>query len=129
MKDASGETAEAVRLAYRVLQLVDYFTPRWWVVENPRGRLGRLVPRLGAARLLSFDPWEFGDPYTKRTTLYGHFCPLLPRTIALKPVRATAAGHHSMDQVLCRSHPAASRAARRSVTPSGFARAFFAANP
>ena len=38
--------------------LVDFFSPGFWSLENPRGRIKRFVPELGNHRL-RFDPWEY----------------------------------------------------------------------
>ena len=45
--------------------------PKWWALENPVGTLGRY---LGPPRLM-FDPSDYGDPYTKKTLLWGTFTP------------------------------------------------------
>lgn len=82
-KDADGRTEEAVSIVidcWRVMQLTD---PLWWALENPVGRLERLVPELQGVRKFIFDPCDFAgmadDPiaeaYTKRTCLWGEFTP------------------------------------------------------
>jgi hypothetical protein len=89
--------------------------PQWWVLENPIGRLARW---LGPPRM-KFDPADYGDPYTKRTCLWGDFTePLMLHRVA---VTAGSMTH--------RLPPSPDRAALRSVTPAGFAAAFFEANP
>jgi hypothetical protein len=84
--------------------------PRWWVLENPGS--GYLAEFLGPPRD-SFQPHEFGDPWTKRTALWGEFA--IPKRGPFVEPNGSA-----MD----RPTPEA-----RAVTPSGFARAFFEANP
>ena len=84
------------------------------MLENP---VGRLRDYLGAPRM-AFDPADYGDPYTKRTLLWGDFREPLKR-----PVEAVEGSK------MHRLPPSPDRAARRSVTPSGFSRAFFEANP
>lgn len=45
----------------------------FWVIENPA--TGRLKEFLGSPRF-TYEPWEFGSPWTKRTALWGQFiCP------------------------------------------------------
>lgn len=88
--------------------------PAWWVLENPAGKLRRY---LGPPRM-SFQPNEYGDPYTKRTCLWGEF-----NTPARSPVPALEGSK------MHRLAPGPERAALRSVTPAGFAQAFFEANP
>jgi len=87
------------------------------------GRLDECVPELKGKRLLMFDPCEFGDPYTKRTILWGHFSPFLVRHI-LPPERVSAQG----SSVMRLGGRSARTKQRLSVTPPGFASAFFQAN-
>jgi len=105
-----------VTMVYSVLLLVEWFRPNWWVIENPRGRIRRLVPEIGPPRLV-FQPYEYGDPYTKETFLYGNFNPDLPKTPVL-PLFGSKM--HRMSS---------SWKNKRSETPKGFAEAFFLANP
>jgi hypothetical protein len=89
-----------------------------WALENPVGRiekLGGLPPWR-----LSFDPNHIGDPYTKKTLLWGRFNADLP----IAPVEPTE-GSKMHSQYGGKS--LATKNAR-SVTPEGFAYAFFMAN-
>jgi hypothetical protein len=70
------------------------------------------------ALLNFFDPADYGDPYTKRTCLWGRF-----NAPYKTPVAATEGSK------MHRMAPSPERAAKRSETPAGFARAFFEANP
>lgn len=89
------------------LRIVAEARPRFWALENPTGMLGHL---LGEPRDV-FQPCDFGDAWTKRTALWGNFA--LPARTYVKP----------------RSRMPGKNARSRAVTPAGFARAFFAANP
>lgn len=99
----------ALEVVCACLRVIALARPSWWALENPVGLVGKW---LGTPRDV-FQPHEFGDPWTKRTALWGNFTiptrgPFVtPTTSAMK--RSTAA--------------------LRAVTPSGFANAFFAANP
>lgn len=72
-KDASGVTQEAIRLVRRTLGIIDYLSPDWWVLENPVGRLNTCVPELRFFGPRYFNPSDYGDPYTKKTGLWGRF--------------------------------------------------------
>jgi hypothetical protein len=109
-----GPLLEALSIVDACLRIVTVHRPQWWVLENPIGRLGRW---LGKPRM-SFDPSDYGDTYTKRTCLWGDF-----RMPAMRPVEAVEGSK------MWRLPPSPDRAALRSVTPAGFARAFFEANP
>ena len=72
---------------------------------------------------LTFNPCDFGDAYTKRTLLWGEFT--LPQKTPVEPVRVCSQG--SWIQKL--GGKSARTKMLRSMTPAGFARAFFEANP
>ena len=105
---------QALSVVDACLRLVVACQPLWWALENP---VGKLVRWLGPPRMY-FNPCDYGDPYTKKTALWGRFntptrspvVPVTPNPVHFAP-------------------PGSDRAARRSVTPAGFARAFFEANP
>lgn len=44
--------------------------PVFWVIENPA--TGRLKDYLGEP-VMTYEPWHFGSPWTKRTALWGKF--------------------------------------------------------
>lgn len=95
--------------------------PTWWALENPVGRIQRVVPEIGK-RGLVFQPWEYGDWMKKRTCLYGDFD--LPKKLdnPKKP------GPDEANDIWLMS-PSADRASKRAVTPPKFAKAFMRANP
>lgn len=117
-KDARGDTAKSVALVRACIAIIEAVKPAWWALENPVGRLQRCVPELGKC-VYSFNPCDFGDDYTKRTLLWGNFNRELPRT-PVEPVKGSK---------MWRLPPSPERQTLRSITPSGFARAFKEANP
>lgn len=122
-KDADGRTAAAVELVLQVIRCVKFCKPDWWVLENPVGRLNKLVPSLRRYGPWYFQPCEFGDPYTKKTGLWGKFNRNLVRT-PVEPVRVCPQGSW-LQRLGGKSQKTKSL---RSATPPGFARAFFNAN-
>lgn len=119
-----GQTAllEALSIADACLRAVAIANPEWWVLENPVGRLSRYY---GKPRY-TFHPYEYAgwlddgweaDAYTKRTCLWGRFA--IPAKRPCEPVRGG---------MIWKMPPSPERADLRSVTPMGFARAFFEAN-
>ena len=134
-KDRDGRTAASISIVRDCLRVVEHTQPDFWVLENPVGRLGKLVPELGPW-VLKFDPCDYAgwadDPdseaYTKATCLWGRFNPALklaPRQpVMIEKTRkdgtivrgswmwATLGGKSERTKEL------------RSVTPQGFARAF-----
>ena len=51
------------------LRIIEKCKPVWWALENPRGYLRKY---LGKPRL-TFQPWEYGDTWTKATDIWGEF--------------------------------------------------------
>lgn len=119
-----GALLEALSIVDACLRIVAVAKPKWWVLENP---VGRLVNYLGPADHL-FHPYEYAlladDPraeaYTKRTCLWGRF---------LTPARNPYPDGPVLGSKMFELTPSEDRADIRSVTPTGFARAFFQANP
>ena len=133
-KDQDGRTARSLQLVDRTLEIIKYFEPVFWVIENPVGRLWKMRPELG--KPWYFNPCDFGDPYTKKTGLVGRFVPPLPlfvgKNLAVEPI-VTPSGHHSTDVYMMEfqgmeNRSFGERKEWRSITPPGFARAFYEAN-
>lgn len=119
-KDADGRTEASLRLLDHTLRIIAAVDPVWWCLENPVGRLARLRPDLGKPRMY-FQPCDYGDPYTKKTGLWGQFNADLVKT----PVEPTEGSKMWANY----GGKSERTKAARSETPAGFARAFFAANP
>lgn len=111
-----GEAAllEGLSVADACCRIVLTLCPDWWALENPVGRLRQYY---GDPTYI-FDPCDHGDPYTKKTLLWGSFTK--PQR---NPVEPTAGSKMHL------LPPSAERARLRSATPPGFAQAFFEANP
>jgi len=111
-----GEQAllDGLALVDAVCRIILVHRPQWWVIENPVGRLNRWL----GEPVMYFHPSDYGDPYSKRTGLWGRF-----NAPFKTPVEATEG------MKLHRLPPSPDRANRRSETPMGFAAAFFGANP
>lgn len=115
---------EALAIVDACLRVVLMTRPTWWALENPAGTLYRWL----GPPVFRFNPWEYGDPYTKLTCLWGNFVPPLPlfhSQSAVEPVRVCSQG--SWIQKLGGKSEKTKRL--RSATPMGFARAFMEANP
>lgn len=132
VKDGSGVTKQSVELVLNVLSLIDYFNPHFWALEQPPGRISKLIPYLKSKRLLSYQPYDYGSPYTKYTILYGDFNPFLVQA-PVKPLPPVAKGQMSVDNYqihhLKKTVPRNKQNEFRSITPFEFAKAFYNANP
>lgn len=119
-KKPTSKLQEAIKITEACIGIIRESRPKWWALENPVGRMRRVIPALGLPSLI-FNPCDYGDPWTKRTCLWGEFN--LPKR---NPVPIT---HTKGSSPIHRAAPGPKRAELRSITPPGFARAFFEANP
>lgn len=115
--EEKGEVAllEALSIADACLRFVALCEPAFWALENPVGRL----PRYYRKPVMYFDPCDYGDPYTKKTAVWGKFNKL--KLNSVEPVS-------QKENPIWNMSPSDDRSDKRSITPSGFARAFFEAN-
>lgn len=121
-KDRDGRTAEALSVVDACLDIIEDLDPTYWALENPVGRLrGLRERRLGEPKLI-FNPCDYGDPYTKKTLVWGTFN--LPKKSPVEPIKVCKQG--SWLQRLGGSSERTKEL--RSVTPPGFASAFMEAN-
>lgn len=148
MRDLQGGM-ELVEACLRIIWKAQYipvsnyhkFTRlKFWAMENPY--YGFLAQFIGRPAFI-FDPYEFGDAYKKRTAIWGNFrAPnRFPKQMTFEEaglmVRTCKTNSRELpkfDQLknheISPAHVGVlSRSARRAITPAGFARAFFEANP
>lgn len=111
---------EGLSILDACFRIIAIARPKFWCLENP---IGRLVHYLGEPTLI-FHPWEFAlyddlekNNYTKRTCLWGKFN-IPTKKPGPKP-------HNKTFIWYCGEK---NRSEIRSITPSGFAKAFFLAN-
>jgi hypothetical protein len=97
--------------------------PVFWALENP---LGYLVNYLEKPKY-TFDAWEFGHNYQKRTALWGEFKHPMP-TVQNKSDKLFKFSMLKSKDIAPEFYGVLDRQARRAITPSGFAQAFFEVN-
>lgn len=100
---------------------------QFWALENPHH--GFLKKFLSEPKFV-FDPYEFGDPYQKRTALWGHFNEPKknPITNSTLHTLGTKFDYLKSKDIHPEHFGKLDRQARRSITPQGFAKAFYEAN-
>ena len=113
-------------------------TLKFWCLENPHGLLKRF---LGKPTYI-FDPFEFGEPYQKKTHLWGWFNYPIKKFTNKKDVmtkeeillcKTNSRKLPKFDRMKSKDiHPEYfgkfDRKARRAITPQGFANAFYEVN-
>lgn len=97
--------------------------PKWWCLENPRGYLKRWLGKPAE----TFEPWQYGDNYQKRTDLWGNF--KMPRPAVLKkPEGLVKFSMLKSKEIYPEYYGKLTRQERRAITPPGFTKAFFKEN-
>lgn len=131
---------EGLKVVMACMRIIEKCRPVWWAMENP---VGHLREYMGQSTMI-IQPWEYGDPWTKRTELWGTFKPPVkiferwedvPNKLPLytRPGREKpnfAYLHKSAHKIipqLAFADPQTD-ADFRAITPPGFAKAFFEAN-
>lgn len=105
---------DGLSVADACVRIIALHSPEWWALENPAGRLRWFY----GDPTLTFNPCDYGDPYTKRTLIWGKF--KIPEKTPVPPTEGSKM--HLLP-------PGPMRARLRSATPPGWAAAFFNANP
>jgi hypothetical protein len=106
------ELLAALSVVDACLRLVTMKRPTWWALENPLNKLRRYL----GPPVWKFCHWEYGDAAHKPTGLWGNFRPPMP----LPGPRTKPSTYRTSWENASPSD---------AVTPPGFARAFFEANP
>lgn len=125
---------------YKTISDQQKYSPlKFWALENPW--YGRLKWFLGNP-IFIFSPWEFGDAYKKKTAIWGYFNqPIKTHTSENEVLTVEQIEKHKtnsqqlpkFDYMASKDiHPEMfgklTRQARRSITPQGFALAFYKEN-
>lgn len=118
IKDADGRTLADTQILTACLMIIAMAKPTFWCMENPVGRMNQW---LGKPEMY-FNPCDYGDPYTKKTALWGRFN--VPKKNPIDPARVCGQGSWLMKL----GGKSEKTKRLRSMTPPGFARAFFEAN-
>lgn len=97
---------------------------KFWAMENPRGKLRYF---LGVPKY-TFYQWMFGGQHKKPTDLWGYFNKPI-QTVDIEPEFDIDKAWQKPAAPAEYQHLKLKREAIRAITPSGFAEAFFKANP
>ena len=97
-------------------------TLKFWAMENPKGMLELFLGKPA----FQFQPYEFGDNYSKKTCLWGNFNE--PKRLVLISIPPPRKNMKYLFNPVKEKRDFKKIAELRSITPKGFAEAFFRAN-
>lgn len=101
---------------------------QFWALENPMGYLRQFLGKPP----FHFDPWEFGDPWTKGTDIWGYYNFPKKKFTDIDQVmtdeQKQKCSSNSRKLPSITDITGSKQQARRAMTPQGFALAFYKAN-
>ena len=108
------------------LEIIWKTKPKFWVMENPKGLLRKFMGR----PVFVFDASEFGENYNKHTDLWGYFKEpkKMKEYIRYVSTDKNTRKLPAIPEDYKIDHTMSKIAIKRSITPAGFAKAFFKAN-
>lgn len=110
-----GPLMDGLSIVHACQWIIFISKPKFWALENP---VGRLIHYIGKP-VMYFNPCDYGDPYTKKTCLWGEFT---------QPVKTPVEPTEGSKLWKMYGGKSAKTKMMRSITPPGFAKAFFEAN-
>lgn len=96
----------------------------FWALENPMGYLRQFLGKPP----FTFHPTDFGERYTKRTDLWGYYNLPTKKPVQLSEEEKKLMSTNSRKLPSISDLTGSNQAAKRAITPRGFALAFFKAN-
>lgn len=97
---------------------------KFWALENPMGFLRQFLGKPA----ITFNPCDYGDPYTKKTDLWGYFNEPKKNPVKLdeETIKRLKINNRKLPSIS--DFTGSKQSARRAITPAGFAKAFMEAN-
>jgi site-specific DNA-cytosine methylase len=81
----SNDAIRNVKLLYKVFSIIDHCKPKYWIIENPVGRMRHMeIVKVLASFRFSVNYKDFGFDYSKETDLFCNFDLPLPKSVPLR---------------------------------------------
>ena len=71
-------------IVLKTLEIIDYFKPKYWVIENPQTGLLKMQPFMSGLKYNDVDYCKYGFNYRKRTRLWNNLDKWNPRSLCNK---------------------------------------------
>ena len=85
---------EANKIVKKTIEIIEYFKPRWWVIENPQTGLLKNQDFMKDFDYKDVDYCKYGCRYRKRTRLWLNFNHWTPRPLCKKDCGNVVDGRH-----------------------------------
>lgn len=74
----------ANKIVLRTLDIIDYFNPKYYIIENPQTGLLKNQSFMNGLPYVDIDYCKYGMPYRKRTRLWNNVCQWSPKPLCKK---------------------------------------------
>ena len=85
---------EANKIVKKTIEIINYFNPRRWVIENPQTGLLKHQEFMQGFNYIDIDYCKYGCRYRKRTRLWLNFKDWTPRPLCKKDCGNVVDGRH-----------------------------------
>ena len=85
---------EANGIVKRTLEIIDYFNPTYWMMENPQTGLLKNQPFMADLPYNDLDYCKYEMPYRKRTRIWNNIQNWTPRPLCKKDCDHMVGNHH-----------------------------------
>ena len=85
---------EANKIVKKTIEIIEYFKPQWWVIENPQTGLLKNQDFMKDFDYKDVDYCKYGTKYRKRTRLWLNFNNWTPRPLCKKDCGNVVDGRH-----------------------------------
>ena len=93
------DIAGANEIVKKTLDIMEYFEPKYWIIENPEtGLLKRQYFMVGIP-FDNIDCCKYGMPYRKRTTLWNNVDNWVPKPLCVKDCGQMIGNRHKQDEL------------------------------
>ena len=85
---------EANRIVMKTIEIIEYFNPRIWFIENPQTGLLKKQESMIGKPYMDVDYCKYGMPYRKRTRLWNNLYQWEPRALCKKDCNSMDGNRH-----------------------------------
>ena len=81
-------------IVLKTLEIIDYFKPKYWIIENPQTGLLKEQPFMSGLKYYDVDYCKYGMNYRKRTRLWTNITSWKPRPLCKRDCGKIRNGKH-----------------------------------
>ena len=85
---------EANKIVMKTIEIIEYFKPRVWFIENPQTGLLKEQDFMKNFHFVDVDYCRYGMPYRKRTRLWNNMKGFIPRPLCKKDCKSMNGKRH-----------------------------------